>query len=281
MLPGIILSVFAALSTVTIAASARREDGPAPLPPIKHPIAVVAHRAGKALAPENTLAAIRNAIQLGVDYVELDIRTTKDGKLVIMHDRSVDRTTNGTGNVRDLTLDEIRKLDAGSKYSPKFMGEKVPTFDEVLDLCHNKVYIYVDHKEAPTQQVYDAIRQHGMEKQVVVYNDPMDLKEWKRIAPHIPVMPSLPDQFRRPGGVAEFYKLLPAEVLDGHMLEWTKELVDQAHAVGAKVYVDIMGPTDNADGYRKALETGVDGLQTDKPDQLLQFLAQSAPPAKR
>jgi len=253
----------------------------APLPPLRHRVAVIAHRAGKALAPENTLAAIRTAIQLGVDYVELDIRTTKDGQLVIMHDGSVNRTTSGIGNVRDLTLDEIRKLDAGGKYSPKFTGEEVPTFDEALELCHDKVYIYVDHKEARTQQVYDAIRQYGMEKQVVVYNDPNDLKEWKRIAPSIPVMPSLPDEFRRAGGVADFYKLLPAEVLDGHLTEWTKDLVEQAHAVGAKVYVDMMGPTDNADGYRKALEMGVDGIQTDRPDQLLHFLAENAPPVKR
>jgi glycerophosphoryl diester phosphodiesterase len=248
----------------------------APLPPCRHRVAVIAHRAGKALAPENTLAAIRNAIQLGVDYVELDIRATRDGNLVIMHDRSVDRTTNGTGNVRDLTLEEIRRLDAGSKYSPKFTGEKVPTFDEVLELCHDRVYIYVDHKEAPTQQVYDSVRKYGMEKQVVVYNDPNDLLEWKRIAPHIPVMPSLPDEFRRQGGVADFYKILPAEVLDGHLLEWNKGLVDQAHAVGAKVYVDVMGQTDHPDGYRNAMEMGVDGMQTDHPEQLLKFLVSSA-----
>src|SRR5262249_10137449 len=92
----------------------------APLPPLKHPIAVIAHRAGRALSPENTLAAIRKAISLGVDYVELDIRAAKDGPLVIMHDGSVDRTTNGQGKVKELTLAEIRALDAGSKFDPKY-----------------------------------------------------------------------------------------------------------------------------------------------------------------
>ena len=122
----------------------------ADLPRLKHPIAVIAHRAGRGIAPENTLAAIRKAIALKVDYVELDIRATKDGHLVIMHDRTVDRTTKGTGAVKDLTLAEIRALDAGSKFDATNAGERVPTFEEVLKLCRGKVHIYVDHKEAPT-----------------------------------------------------------------------------------------------------------------------------------
>jgi glycerophosphoryl diester phosphodiesterase len=248
----------------------------APLPPLKHPIAVIAHRAGRGIMPENTLAAIRNAIRLGVDYVELDIRATRDGHLVIMHDGSVDRTTNGNGAVRDLDFATIRSLDAGSKFNAKYAGEKVPTFDEVLQLCHRRVHIYVDHKQAPTEQMFAAIKKHGMEREVIVYNGPEALKEWKRIAPHIPVMPSLPDSFRRPGGVAEFEKDLPAEVLDGNIVEWTKELVDQAHALGVKVYVDNLGPNDNPEGFKKAIEMGVDGIQTDYPDQLIAYLKTQA-----
>src|SRR5437868_7957496 len=88
----------------------------APLPRLKHPIAVIGHRGGRALAPENTLAAFRNAIRLGADYVEIDVRATRDGHLVIMHDSTVDRTTNGSGAVRDLDFATIRSLDAGSKF---------------------------------------------------------------------------------------------------------------------------------------------------------------------
>ncbi len=252
----------------------------ASLPSLKHPIAVIAHRAGRNGTPENTLSAIRNAIRLGVDYVELDIRTTKDGKLVIMHDGTVDRTTNGKGAVKELDLDSLRALDAGSKYDAKFAGEKVPTFEEVLTLCRDKVHIYVDHKEAPTQQVLDAIKAHGMEKQVVVYNSPRELQEWKRIAPQIPVMPSLPNQYRRVDGIAEFEKTLPAEVLDGNLREWTRELVDQAHAAGVKVYVDNLGENDNPAGFRKAIEMGVDGIQTDFPDRLIDYLKENPPAAK-
>lgn len=247
----------------------------APLPGLKHPIAVIAHRAGRGIRPENTLAAIRNAIKLGADYVELDIRATKDGHLVIMHDSSVDRTTNGKGAVRDLDFEAIRSFDAGSKFNAKYAAEKIPTFDEVLALCHNKVHIYVDHKEAPTEQVLAAIKKHGMQKQVIVYNGPSELIEWKRLDALVPVMPSLPDEFRKPGGVAEFEKYLAAEVLDGNVVEWTKELVDQAHACGAKVYVDNLGPNDNPAGFKMAIEMGVDGIQTDYPDQLIAYLKQN------
>src|SRR5207248_2698724 len=155
-------------------------------------------------------------IRLRVDYVELDIRATSDGHLVIMHDASVDRTTNGKGVVKDLDLAAIRALDAGSQFDPKYAGEKIPTFEEVLALCRGKVHIYVDHKQAPTEQVFAAIKRHGMEREVVVYNGPNGLKEWKRIAPRIPVMPSLPDIYRRHGGIADFEKELAAEVLDGN-----------------------------------------------------------------
>lgn len=263
------------ISLVFVAALALAAFTPpqaAPLPRLKHSIAVIGHRAGRALAPENTLTAIRNAIRIGVDYVELDIRRTRDGQLVIMHDGEVDRTTNGHGRVKDLDFATIRSLDAGSKFNLKYAGEKVPTFDEILTLCRGKVNVYVDHKEAPTQQVFDAIKDHHMEKHVVVYNGPKDLIEWKEIAPHIPVMPSLPDEFRRPGGVADFERKLPAEVLDGNLTEWTRELVDQCHALGVKVYVDNLGENDNPAGFRKAIDMGVDGIQTDYPDQLVAFL---------
>jgi glycerophosphoryl diester phosphodiesterase len=244
----------------------------APLPPLKHPVAVIAHRAGKALAPENTLAAIRAAIALGVDYVELDVRATRDGRLVLMHDRTVDRTTNGTGAVHDMEFAAIRQLDAGVKFAPRYAGEMVPTFEEALALCKDRVHIYLDHKAAPTEQILAAIRRHGMERQVVVYNGPEELNLWKRLAPQIPIMPGLPEAFRRPGGVAEFLKTCPAEVLDGNLVNWTPELVAQAHAAGVKVYVDNLGPNDNPEGFRRALAMGVDGIQTDYPDRLLQLL---------
>lgn len=247
---------------------------PTPLPKLKNRIAVIAHRGGAALAPENTSAAFRNAIQLGCDYVEIDVRTTRDGKLVIMHDRTVDRTTDGTGAVNELDFATIRKLDAGVKFSARYKGEKVPTLEEVLSLCRDKINVYIDHKDAPSSEIIRTIRRTRMEKQVVVYGSVEKLKEWKRLAPHIPVMTGWREEFAQPGGIAAFRKELPAEVLDGNAESWTAQAVNEAHALGVKVYVDNLGLSDTLDGYRRSLEMGVDGIQTDHPDDLIKVLKQ-------
>jgi glycerophosphoryl diester phosphodiesterase len=239
---------------------------------LKHPIAVIGHRGGRAIAPENTLAAFRKAIELGADYVEIDVRTTKDGQLVIMHDGTVDRTTNGKGAVSSFTLAEIKKLDAGSKFSSQYANEPVPTFDETLSLCKGKVHIYLDFKEANVNKTLLVLKKHKVEKEVVVYADVSELQEWKKLAPKIPVMPSLPDEFRRAGGVQDFEKTLQAEILDGGVEEWTKELVADAHKVGAKVYVDCLNRMDNDVSFQHAIDIGVDGIQTDHPDRLIDFL---------
>src|SRR5579863_7434882 len=93
-------------------------------------IVVISHRGEHLAHPENTLPAFEAAIAAGADYFEMDVRTTSDGKLVLMHDAKVDRTTNGTGLVRQMTFDQIRELDAGAKFNASFTGTKVPAFEE-------------------------------------------------------------------------------------------------------------------------------------------------------
>lgn len=248
------------------------------LPKIRNRIAVIAHRGGAGIMPENTLAAFQHAIRLGCDYVEIDVRTTRDGKLVLMHDRTVDRTTNGTGAVNEMTLSAIRKLDAGAKFSPLYRGERVPTLDEVFELCRGKINVYVDHKDAPTEQISRTIRRHRMEKQVLVYGGLDKLREWKRLASYIPVMPSLSEEYRKPGGIAELKKVVPVDALNGDMHLWTPHLVQEAHREGITVYVDNLGFPDTPEGYRQSLAMGVDGIETDYPDSLLKLLTQEKIP---
>lgn len=244
----------------------------APLPALRNSVAVIAHRGGAGLAPENTLAALRNAVALGVDYVEIDVRATRDRQLVLLHDSSVDRTTDGHGQVAQLTFAQVRALDAGSKFGAAFAGERIPTLDEALAFCRGRVNVYLDHKEGPRWRIDRIIRKHHMERSVLVYDGVQELQCWKRMAPDIPVMPSPGREDRRPGGLAALLQTLPAEALDGGAHEWNAALVKDAHACGARVYVDIMGPFDNAAGYKLALAMGVDGLQTDYPDRLLGLL---------
>ncbi|HOZ48423.1 MAG TPA: glycerophosphodiester phosphodiesterase family protein [Candidatus Hydrogenedentes bacterium] len=114
----------------------------------KGAVNVIAHRGASAYAPENTLAAFELAIEQGADWFELDCYLSKDGKLVISHDRDVERTTDGTGYVQDLTLAELKALDAGSWFSPEFAGERMPTLGEALDLAKGRIGVYIEIKNS-------------------------------------------------------------------------------------------------------------------------------------
>lgn len=108
---------------------------------------VVAHRGSSADRPECTLAAVRRAIEVGATTTEVDVRRTKDGALVILHDATVDRTTDGTGPISALTLAEARKLDAGSRFDPRWKNERIPTLAEVLQAAHGRIDVLLDLKE--------------------------------------------------------------------------------------------------------------------------------------
>ena len=115
---------------------------------LRPPVMRIAHRgaSGGGLAPENTMAAVEKALDIGVDLVEIDIHLTADGHPVVIHDRMVDRTTNGAGYVDTLTLAQVRDLDAGSWLDLAFRGERVPTLAEVLDLCRRRALVLVEAK---------------------------------------------------------------------------------------------------------------------------------------
>ena len=131
---------------------------------------VVAHRGLSSLYPENTMLAYRKAYEYGADVIETDVQLTKDGEIVIMHDYTVDRTTNGTGNVKDFTLEQIRQLDAGVKFGAEFTGEKVPTFREFLQEFKGKdVVLLIETKVTGLEeQMMRMIEEEQMTDQVLV-----------------------------------------------------------------------------------------------------------------
>jgi glycerophosphoryl diester phosphodiesterase len=156
---------------------------------IQRPI-VAAHRGVPSQAPENTMVGYRMAYDLGADQIETDVQITKDGHLVIMHDNTVNRTTNGTGAVHELTLEEIRALDAGIKYDEKFAGEKVPTFKEFLQEFKGKdIVLLVELKDhGIEQQVIDEIISEGMMDQVSMQSFYLDsMQIMNDIAPELPI----------------------------------------------------------------------------------------------
>lgn len=132
---------------------------------------VIGHMGSCADRPPNTLAGVRRAAEAGAHAAEVDVRTTKDGVLVCVHDTTVDRTTDGRGKVADLTLADIKKLDAGAKFAAKFEGERVPTLREVLAAAKGKVGVMIDLKEdgeGYAKKIAAEVRGHGEPKRLVL-----------------------------------------------------------------------------------------------------------------
>jgi glycerophosphoryl diester phosphodiesterase len=245
---------------------------PAKLPAAKHKFIVVAHRGDHTEVPENTIAAYENGIKNGVDFVEIDLRTTKDSVLVIMHDGKVDRMTNGKGNVSNLTYEEIRQLKIVDKTKGTGNLYDIPTFEEVLKTCRDKVCIYLDFKNASVQQAYDMIKKYGMEKQVVVYiNEPSQYVDWKRLVPSMPLMLSMPDNIKTVAELKDFISKYPLEVLDGDYSDYTSTLLQAAKEAGIAVWPNIQSANEDKN-WDKALDLGFKGLQTDHPKALIEYL---------
>ena len=237
------------------------------VPPMPHSVVVIAHRGNHVNVPENTLAACREAIRVGVDYVEIDLRTTKDGKMVLLHDAKVDRTTDGQGALSELTWKQVKKLQVKSKDGQEY---RIPTFEEVLKLCRGKVNIYLDFKNADVPKTWALIRRTHMEKQVVVYlNKEEQYHAWKATAPNLPLMTSLPDQYRVDKGLENFLKKMDVQILDNLQ---TPELVQEAKNLGVAVWLDVQSPLEGPARWEATLQKGVAGLQTDHPEALIEYL---------
>ncbi|HLY19673.1 MAG TPA: glycerophosphodiester phosphodiesterase family protein [Bryobacteraceae bacterium] len=231
-------------------------------------IAVIAHRGEHRAHPENTLPAFQAAIDAGADYFELDVRTTADGRLVLMHDARVDRTTNGTGAIRDLTFEQIRTLDAGAKFSPQFAGTRVPSFEEALALAHGKIGVYVDSKDIAPADLVAALSKADMVSAAVIYGGSGFLKGVQALSPRAKIMPEA-------AGAGHLRKLLAdlsLRVVAFDAGDFKDDVIALAKHAGADIYVDRLGSDDNPAGWQGAIDRGAAGIQTDRPADLVDCL---------
>ena len=243
------------------------------IPKSKNGFVVIAHRGNHVAAQENTLAAFQNAINVGADYVEIDLRTSKDSQLVIMHDGTVNRMTNGIGKVSDLTWAELKQLKVIEKNHPEWPEQSIPLFSEVLKLCKGKINIYLDFKNADVNASYQALKKAGMQHSVIVYiNAAHQLAEWKKIAPQIPLMVSLPDSVQSAAQLNSFLGQYKIHLLDGSYKEYTVEMVNAAKAKNIPVWPDIQSATEGPEQWEKAINLGFTGLQTDHPEAMVNYL---------
>jgi len=238
------------------------------------PILISAHRGNTGRAPENTLAAYKDAMRLSVDFIEIDVRTSLDGKLVILHDGTLNRTTNGEGPLKNKTFIELKNLSAGKGFID-FEKEKIPSLDEVCRLIsrwnfwhRRKTFIYVDCKDVAPAPLVEKLQKYKLANESFFYGNDSFLLSLKQVFPQARLMPSL----RNKGEIQTKITSLNPAAFDASFLNLTQEMVDEIHAKKIRVFTDLLGPLDTETNYKKAAQFGVDLIQTDKPKLVLETL---------
>lgn len=226
----------------------------------KFPVMIACHRGASRYAPENTIPAIRLAAQMNVDFAEIDIRTTQDGQTVLMHDGSVNRTTPAKGNVRDLRYDDLLATSAGRWFGKPYFETKVPSFAAGLTEFGDKLGAYLDAKEIAPEAIAAAIERHHLGERHVVYQSLEYCEKLKKLNPDIRIMPPL----KRLTDLEKVAAIRPYAV-DAAWSSLSKELIGQCHERGIKVFSDALGPHETVEQYRKAIDWGIDCIQTDHP----------------
>ena len=239
---------------------------------------ILAHRGASAAAPENTLVAYELAIEQGADGLEIDVHPTRDGHLVSIHDDSVDRTTDGRGRVTELTLAEIRQLDAGSGFSPDFRGVPVPTLDEVLDLTARHglvlnievkdIYRHDAAYDGAAEATAEAVLARGLAEQVVFSSfNHTSMAELKSRHPELTTGLLMMMPLHEVGAYA---RTTGADALHPALAALTPALITQAReanlAVNAWTIAPPFSPLPEEEQLRAMWAAGVDAVITNIPD---------------
>ncbi|MBX2992889.1 MAG: glycerophosphodiester phosphodiesterase [Bacteroidetes bacterium] len=239
---------------------------------------IVAHRGSSGVAPENTLAAFRQAIADGADMIELDVRMTKDFELVVLHDRSVNRTTNGKGKVRDLTLADLRSYDAGSWFGRKFSGERIPSLREVIDILPHHVNLNIEVKTdgetrkriAFEESLLLVIREKNFARRVLVSSfDHKFLRRYHALDPTMKIGAlyfPLRDAARKPSTLA---RRVGASVFICSVTQLRKSFIDDAERNG--IALACYGVNSRRQ-LAKARQSGVKIVVTDYPKEIRKLL---------
>ncbi len=245
-------------------------------------VLIVGHRGALGHAPENTLASFRMGLDLGCDLVETDIHLSRDGALVLMHDPEVSRTTNGKGRIKDMTLAEIRRLDAGSWFHERFRGERVPVLGDLLEWAKKRIPVVIEIKgdPLPAQGIEAALlaelRRHNLVKDVMVIGFHHDsLKRVKDMEPAVTVGLTYSCRLVDTVGAA---RATGADSVRPHWSYWSRELVDEVHKAGLTAHAWVAND-EECTAY--LAEMGIDSLGVDFPDRVRPYLDRTGRSWKR
>ena len=234
----------------------------------KRPVQISLHRGANRYAPENTLPAFAKAVRLGADYVEFDVRTTSDGKFYLLHDSTLNGKTDGQGLIADTPSSVIATVSAGVKFGAQFASVRMPTMEEFMSAFAGKIGFYFDAKAIPPAILAEALRRHRMIEKTVVYQNPKYLAQLKAINPQIRGLSPL-------GAAKDLPELAATLKPYGVDADWdilSKDMIAQCHAAGVKVFSDALGQHERIEDYLKAMEWGIDVIQTDHPLRVLRAI---------
>lgn len=224
-------------------------------------VEMVVHRGANEHAPENTLAAGKKALELGATYVEIDVRTSKDGVFYILHDFTVDRTTDGKGFLGGLTSEQIDKLDAGTWFDEKFAGEKVPRLEEYLRWIKGKGKVYFDVKAADLKKLIALVYETDMQDDCFFwFGSPKQALQFRELDKKLPLKVNASSAEE----VREVHEKYGANIVEVGLNKMSQELVDTCRELGIKVMV--YHPRKDPTAFRKIVEWKADMVNLNHPD---------------
>lgn len=233
---------------------------------------LLGHRGAAAEAPANTVPAFKRAMEVGADGVELDVHLTRDGHVVVIHDETVTSVTGMPGRIREMTLAEIQRLDAGSYFGPQFAGTRIPTLDEALDAVGPQAVVNIEIKgtaiasEGLEREVVRIVRAHGMSERVIISSfNPFRLWRIRYLAPELPRGmlhgPNTPPYVRD----LWFLPVVQPDALHPHYTMVNAAYMKRAHQWAVRVNVWTV---DDPAEARRLVELGVDSIITNDPARL-------------
>lgn len=243
--------------------------------------AIFAHRGASAYAPENTLAAFELAISQNVDAIELDAKCCSDGEVIVFHDQTVERTTDGTGKVLDLPFAALKELDAGSWFDAQFKGEAIPSLEDVFESVGNKIIInveltnYSSPRDDLPDKVIELVQRHGLQNSVLFSSfNPLALCRAHKISPDLPLgllaIPGIGGVWARSWSG----RFVPHQALHPEVGDTTMNLIQRQHKLGHRVHVWTVNASEK---MRQLFEWKVDGIITDDPLLAQQILLRVLP----
>jgi glycerophosphoryl diester phosphodiesterase len=240
---------------------------------------IFAHRGACAHAPENTIASFELALAQQADAIELDVKLSSDGVVIVHHDPTVDRTTDGKGRIKDLTLAELKKLDAGSFFSEKFKGERIPTLEEVFESVGKRTFINVEltNYKTPRDHLVETVcmlvKKHQMQKRVIFSSFfASNLSKAGSYLPEAPRGLLALNGFLGAWARSFGFTFGKYQALHPYLSDTTQQEVSRVHQLKRRIHVWTVN---KAEDMRRLFGWGVDGIFTDDPQLAIQVRAES------